>query len=298
MAHQLLYTSAEKGLRPGTRGFCTVAYTKGLAPAHIQLLEALSGYKGLQGTDSDSTSPVAFCHYQSNLLGRDFSILSRLAAIPPDHTGRSNKLAHHYLIHKRERPANGPAWLSLQPEFFQTSWTPPPRLLDQTALPPATYAPPSPAHAWGELTGDCGLASLPAREFLENPAQPLYLVFRPGLEMLPLLAESLALLPPDKRWEVTYNTFFTQLPAGTLCAWRCVTPDAEILREARRTGRGKILDLTAGQLPAPPDDALTDAARHGLPKSPAPREDTKPPSPPKFRLLPPRPVNTLNLKPR
>ena len=45
MALELVYTSAERGLRPGTSGFCTVAMTRGLPPALVPRLEALGGYR-------------------------------------------------------------------------------------------------------------------------------------------------------------------------------------------------------------------------------------------------------------
>jgi hypothetical protein len=35
MALELVYTSATKGLRAGTSGFCTVAMTRGLPPALV-----------------------------------------------------------------------------------------------------------------------------------------------------------------------------------------------------------------------------------------------------------------------
>ena len=41
MALELIYTSAVRGLRAGTSGFCTVAMTKGLPPALVPRLEAL-----------------------------------------------------------------------------------------------------------------------------------------------------------------------------------------------------------------------------------------------------------------
>ena len=47
MAKELIYTSAERGLRPGTRGYCTVAHTRGMRPQTIQILEGLSAYKNL-----------------------------------------------------------------------------------------------------------------------------------------------------------------------------------------------------------------------------------------------------------
>ena len=48
-----------------------------------------------------------------------------------------------------------------------------------------------------------------------------YLIIEPGLDVLPLFAEAIALLPPDRRWQATFSTYFTTLPAGATCNWRC-----------------------------------------------------------------------------
>ena len=60
-------------------------------------------------------------------------------------------------------------------------------------------------------------------------ARQAVLIFPPGTDVLPLVAESLALLPAELRWRVTFSTYFTKLPPGIACQWRCViegTPEA------------------------------------------------------------------------
>jgi hypothetical protein len=41
---------------------------------------------------------------------------------------------------------------------------------------------------------------------LQDPGRPVYVLFDPGFDPLPLLAEALALLPADRRWDVTFST--------------------------------------------------------------------------------------------
>ena len=54
------------------------------------------------------------------------------------------------------------------------------------------------------------------------------------MDPLPLLAESLALLPPDRRWTVTFSTYFNKLPPGVECQWRCVVDGSpEVISCAR-----------------------------------------------------------------
>ena len=161
MAYELIYTSAERGLKPGTRGFCTVAHTQGLPPRNIQLMEALSAYKNLYSVHDaqENAEPIAWSHITSNLIGHTASIVSRVGATRADHTGRSNKLAHHVLLPVRERPAGGPAWLCQQEGVFLDRWDEEPHLIgEMKAIPSGDYAP-GPAVAWEALTGDPGYAA-------------------------------------------------------------------------------------------------------------------------------------------
>ncbi len=265
MAYELVYTSAEKGLRPGTRGFCTVAHTRGMPPQYIQLLEALSAYKGLRSSIdniSEMQEPVAWSHLYSSILGRGTSIVSRIGAAHPDHTGRSNKLAHHVICQSKERAAAGPAWLCQQPGFLLDEWDEAPHLLETQKDMPQGDATPAPAQNWAELTGDAGNAAILPDMFLGNPEGIVIILFLPGMELLPLIAESLALLPEYQRWKVTFNTYFSTLPAGSTCCWRCCLPDSDAYRDARRNPKAKILDLTGVELKTP-TGALAEYARTG-----------------------------------
>jgi hypothetical protein len=272
MAKELIYTSAERGLRPGTRGFCTVAYTRGMRPQTIQILEGLSVYKNLYAVHDPkiTLSPVAVSYYRLALMGRTIDVLSRVSPTQPDHTGRSNKMAHHVVLGSKEHVAGGPAALASQPGFFVESWSGDPRHIEEPKVIPAECAP-SDMHAahWEELVGDAGWAGVLAYTFLGRATSPAFLIFEPGMDILPLIGEALALLPPGKRWQVTFNTYFTSLPTQATCAWRCCVPDAEALREARRNPRVLTIDLTQ-PLPAPKENPLVRCAREG---GPPPQEE-------------------------
>ena len=45
MSQELHYTSVPRGLKPGSRGFCTVALTPHMPGPLVDRLEALSGYQ-------------------------------------------------------------------------------------------------------------------------------------------------------------------------------------------------------------------------------------------------------------
>ncbi len=302
MGHELIYTSAERGLRPGTRGFCTVAQTRGMPPQSVQLLEALSAYKGIRSTidcASDAAEPVAWSHLTSNLTGRNASVISRIGPAHPDHTGRSNKLAHHVILQGKERPAGGPAWLCMQPDFLLEQWNDAPHFIEEQKTIPDGDTECAIAGNWARLTGDAGNAALLPEMYLSNPGGIVLVVFSPGMDMLPLIAESLALLPPMTRWKVTFNTYFSTLPAGSLCSWRCCIEGSDSMREIKRNPNARILDLTGYDLVSPKSE-MAEMARTGLqpqkqtirvPK--AGNTDRE-----KFVLMDNRNINMLTLKPR
>ncbi len=265
MAEELFYTSAQRGLRPGTRGFCTVAYTHGLSPIAIRLLEALSAYKGAYAVHDPRAAagnPVAYSHYRTTIVGRNINILSRVGDSGADHTNRTNKIAHHVVLSSRERPSGGPAWLASHAGFLQDTWSGEPRELETPKSVPEGDSAGLRAATWEAVTGDAGWAGALAQAFISHPLVPSFIVFEPGMNTLALIAEALALIEPQKRWQVTFNTYFTSLPAGLGCNWRCCLPGADCLREARRNSRALLIDLTnlAGE---PPESPYVRCAREG-----------------------------------
>ncbi len=298
MAHELVYTSAERGLRPGTRGFCTVAHTRGMAPATMRMLESLSAYRSLYGAQEAATiaEPVAWSHYRVSLMGRSQNVLSRVSPIGVDHTNRSNKLAHHLLITSQERPVGGPLWLCAQPGVFLEEWNEEPHVIDQPKVLPSGDEESYIASSWASLTGDAGHAGTLASLFHARDDMIVVLVYEAGVEMAPLLREAMALLAPDERWLVTYNTYFTSLPAGMSCAWRCCVVDSDACREAKRNPKATVIDLT-GTLPEPDgNDSYVKRAREGGAPIVVKAPETQGKS--KFKLMQNREINQLNLKPR
>ena len=289
MAKELIYTSAERGLRPGTRGFCTVAHTRGMRPQTIQILEGLSAYRNLYAVHDPRTanSPVAISHYRLTAMGGSLNVLSRVAPTRADHTGRSNKMAHHVVLSSQELVPGGPGALASHPGFFVDSWEGAPRHIEEPKAVPRDCGPADVrAVHWEEATGDAGWAGVLASTASGRTPTPAFLVFEPGMDVLPLLGEALALLVPETRWQVTFSTFFTTLPPQATCAWRCCVPDSEALREVRRNPKALLIDLTR-PLPAIKDNPLVALARAGGPPlrkaESAPSEQA--PEAPSFVLL-------------
>ena len=237
VSQEILYTSAPRGLRPGSHGFCTVVSTAGMAKNLAERLESLSGYRHQDADESGNvpSSPVNFSHVRLAVGGQKYHVLSRICDAGSDYSGRTNKLAHYIALEPREALASpgGPAWVLSEAGFCVEKWdgevttVPPSRKKSRTDDCPAGKC-----RTWERVAGDAGWAGVLA-EAASAKGRPMTVIFKAGMDTLALVREALSLLPPDRRWEVTFSTYFTKLPAGVDCQWRFVldaTPEALALR--------------------------------------------------------------------
>jgi len=264
MSHELFYTSAPKGLRPGSRGFCTVASTEGL-PAHLaEQIESLSAYRPIfPPLDARAKlNPIVYSHLRITGGSKTYHVLSRIGPAGLDYSQRSNKFAHHVILEPGELPAGGPAWLLAQPGFLEDQWDGEVRYLAAGRIPPKGDTAPSVCRHWRDLTGDAGWAGVLADAFEKDPLRPIYLIFSPGTDVLPLVVESLMLLPPPKRWLVTFSTYFTNLPQGIPCLWRFVAKGSPEAANASRLPGALVINL-CDPLGKPVDSDLVEQARTG-----------------------------------
>jgi hypothetical protein len=268
MAMELIYTSTERGLRPGSRGFCTVAYTQGMPVELVQILEALSAYKNLYPVHDAraAMNPQAYTHFGYTVKCQNFNIVSRVGPTQADQTQRDNKLGHHVALARRDLVPAGPARLAAAEGMFIDQWDDDPHLIElPKELPELPKDDGTLAQTWEMVANDPGWAGVLAYNFLSRPTAQAYIIYEPGTPVLPLICEAMALVPPDRRWHVTFSTYFFFLPAGTTCTWRCCAADSDAAREARRQPRSLVIDLTK-KLPAIQDpNPLVVCARKGLP---------------------------------
>ncbi|MEO1527284.1 MAG: hypothetical protein AAFX06_17790 [Planctomycetota bacterium] len=248
MSSELLYTSAPKGLRHGSRGFCVVLTTAGMPINVISRLEAISSYRRLFAPDSghDDENPVAYAHQRLNLAGSQTSVLSRVAAYGTDYSGRPNKLAHHILLDSTEYAAAGPAWLMLQ-SLMRRDW------FGQCETP--SSGPEIPrgdqnariCSAWKSVYNDAGWGGVVAEEMLSGDTQPLWIIYPVEHRdvLLALMNESISLIPPEQRWRATFNTYAANIPPDVICKIRCVPAGGEEAKFAASSGR--VIDLTRSQ---------------------------------------------------
>ena len=280
MMQEIVFTSARRGLRSGSTGFCTVRSTRGMPGNLAQLLERLTGYAHIfdaYGSEA-SWNPVNYAHYVARLGGQRFHILARISNAPLDHTNRSNKLAHLLTTDSAALAvelSEGPASESLHMPWVKAwpSDSEPTVLSDdrQVVLPMAAQVRTGVCEAWKDATGDAGWAAVLA-SYAADSQTPLQIILprdvgtRSEHWTLQLVNEALSLLPPESRWDVSYSTFFTgNLPVSISCQWQFVLDGTDLAKKARLDPRSRTIDLPAiheKKLTAPQND-LTVFAQTG-----------------------------------
>lgn len=283
MVEEIIYTSSERGLKKGSRGFCTVISTAGMALNLAERLESLSGYRHAFPLNDPQAAlnPINFAHLTLRLAGRKLNVLSRVSDAGQDYTGRSNKLAHHVVLDSIAALPAGPARLLAEPGTVVERWDGTVRTIPARALGNAACPQQVALHLWKQLTGDGGWAGAVAEMLLQNPA-PVSVIFRAGTDNLSLVREVLDLLPSQQRWDITFSTYFTRLLAGTDCQLRFIldgTPEATTLRN---DARARLVDLTR-PLPPATGGVLVEQARSGTIQL---INSVQPPSPPSTRNKP------------
>jgi GTPase-associated protein 1 len=266
VSQEILYTSARQGLKPGSRGFCTVVSTQGMAQNLASRLESLSGYRHAYPVHDPRAkqNPVNYSHLLINVGGRPYHVLSRICDAGWDYTKRSNKLAHHVALQPKEIAdvPGGPAWVMSDDTFCETTWDDTTRILPAGRKPRSGDFPCQVCQAWAKLAGDAGWAGVLAESALVKRVRPISLIFKPGTDTLLLALEALSLLPSKNRWKVTFSTYFTKLPAGVDCQWRFLLDDSPEAQAVRRDPHAAVIDLCSTLGPAQGGE-LVEVARKG-----------------------------------
>ena len=158
MALELIYTSAPRGLRAGTSGYCTVAQTRGLREDLAAALERRS----LFAHESKGESPVYFSFRNVSLGGSNWRVLSRARDAGLDFTGRRHFLVHHLILEMAEDVAGiQPAEILLGWKGWCETWNGGPEEL-VARRPEALFRDLNqirlPAQGWKRETGDAAWA--------------------------------------------------------------------------------------------------------------------------------------------
>lgn len=298
MALELVYTSVPMGLLPGRTGFSTVAMTKGMNPLLVNTLEGMVAYTPLfEHYDAKAAfNPPSFFHSRISSGRENYDVLGRVSACGLDYTKRSNKIGHFILFPESEKSPVGPSGVLSDSQLFITEWEgapryyPAPRVVNFQA--PASFR----ASAWESVTGDAGWGAWLAESYMSRKDVPCFVFYDPlrQSDMLSLVRESLLFLPKEMRWEVTWNTYLTSLPAGAKCNWRFCVPTPEILGAIGCGPNANVLDLrqplgTAGRGP------LADCARNGMDPYPERKSFSVPNPPPQSADLKSRSNDGMSL---
>lgn len=296
MAQELQYTSVPQGLKPGSRGFCAVVMTRGMSPHVSERLESLSGYDMFYkvGSPNIDRNPPQHAHWIVELDGKPSHVLSYVGYAGMDFNGRANKFAHHVRLEDSDLAPGGPAWMILNQGAMIRTFMPPARWVEPRSMPRGD-APARECEAWIRAWGDAGWAGVLAQQTLIDPAKPVYVIYPMLIDPLPLIAEAVALLPTEARWQATFSSYFTRVPADVTCSWRFCLEGTDAAKEARAAAnRTLMIDLLANRQRAP-DSAMAIAARKAaakfnplslsskydaLPAAPAQPKPTPPPTNP------------------
>jgi hypothetical protein len=261
MSQEIIYTSAPRGLKIGSKGFCTVASTRNMAKPLAERLEALSGYRHLF-PPGDLRNPVTYSHIILTIAGKRYHVLSRVADAGYDYSQRSNKIAHHVALTEQETVSAGPAWLLSQPAFMASIWSREPSFFESGRVPPSGLLEPAVCETWQNVAGDAGWAGVLAETVLSSDQNEVYLIYNEAMDVLRLILEAQALLPESSRWLATFTTNYTKLPPNVECRWRCVLEGSDEAAQIQRLRHVMVLDLSK-PIGQPTLSAAVDAARNG-----------------------------------
>jgi hypothetical protein len=267
---ELVYTSVPRGLAPGTSGYTVVAQTTRIDGRLAQIAKGLSSHSPLDATNprAHAAEPVNWVHLVAD---QGVHVVSRIGACPPDHTNRSNFVAHHLLLSPadtRTCPA-GPADLLAVPNLFQVAWTGDPRELAPRTLPTPRSDSPN-GNAFSAVGLDPGWAESLADRLRDRSVRETWLVYPRGMDMLALIRSVLSHLSPEERWAATFTTLATRTFPGMEfpARLRCVVSEIPYAKEV--LGKDGAFDL--GSRPAPPPQrrvaaATAPATAAGTPKA-------------------------------
>ena len=239
MIEEMVYTSAPKGLRSGSSGFCTVEATEGMKDPAIDLLESLSAY------DASPSSNVNWMHLKQTSAGSTRHIFSRVAPLRGEFSGRSNKLAHHVCVSQSELPPAGPFAVLGQGGLMFSTWSGQVRRLPRrtSAKSARPIAGPSVCRTWQNACGDAGVAGGLLSRLLDSSGGTIWLVRSPEMDALALTEEMVALLPSAHRWNITFTTYLHKLSPTLDCRLRWVLENSPSSRSIQNLGTDRLFDL-------------------------------------------------------
>jgi len=265
VSFELVYTSARRGLREGTSGFCTVAATDGIPRPLHEKLESLSGYSRAEAATA-TEPPVNHSHLTIRLQRNIYHVVSRIGDAGIDYTGRTNKIAHHLALSANEAAGfpHGPAALFADYRFWHADWDADPETFPPGRVPSSYAEAVEDFGTWAGVFGDAGWAGVLGNAVADGLKPVSIIVPNPDDTMM-LLHEALLLVPPRDRWKVCFSTYFSRLAPGTQCHWRFVLDGTAEARKLRARSLGLLIDPHRSTGSPPDGNRFVEAARDDEP---------------------------------
>ena len=220
-------------------------------PKYISLCESLSSYRYLYPLDHPlyDLNPAIYSHHRFYINRQPVSILSKVVPAGRDYSGRENKFAHHIILDQDETVRCGPAWVMMNGALFRDNWNEEPCLLPMNTIElPRVSASEEKFSApnWQSLYGDGKPAGILAQSAIDRPGAPSFIIFDPQkiYSCLPLIVDAMMLIPPEKRWEITFNTCFFSKPMDSDCLWRCCINDPKFFPSFQKYYDAVLIDLS------------------------------------------------------
>jgi hypothetical protein len=272
MAREIVITSVPRGVKLGRTGFQVAMQTAGMRDDVAGVLEKMAGYRHLPA--GAGPNPVCYFHRVARTVAGQMHVLGRIVDAGVDFSNRSNKLAHMVVLEATDlsavAAASPAAVLAAIEGRLAATWMGAPEDRRQPfALAGISPSQPVPCGLWQQVMGDAGWAGVIAERALRN--EPTLLVGPDSSpascrRMLALFTEALAIVPPTKRWLVTFDT--TTLQADGIL-WRGTYAGSP---ESQATQAGVLIVHLSKPQPLPPHllaGELVEVARKGGLASPA-----------------------------
>jgi hypothetical protein len=243
MSFEFVHASVDRGVR-GDGGFTVAALTRGLPPALEPALSELSAYD-FDRNRAVGADRVDWAHRILSVHGRSYTVISRTGPCGNDVSGRPNRVAHHIVVSAEERAPAGPAWMLSKFEGLHETV---PAVGERESAPrlPQGDEAARPALAWEHRGFDRGWAGVIAQHLLDHPGATCCVVMPEEVDALPLACDVLALIPPEKRWLITFSTRFQRLPACGRCQLRFLRAGALGVRAMLAEPGARIVEVEKG----------------------------------------------------
>lgn len=248
------------------------------------------------GNDPDgSLKPVNFFYYKFD----KWYILGKIEPTGNDSPGGFNFLGQFFALDIFELQDCGPvAILGVLP--FVKSFEGEPRILPPCVIPMVPNPAKEICNQWASVTGDAGWAGVLAENLQSHqPSSVLYDKSLHGIRCLGLIGESLSLLSPGNRWNVTFSTHVDWFPRVNQVKLRMLQQGSDLSNQFKANSH--FINLTQKPMPPARGGELVTAARNGD----HPGENLSPgcsnpdpsPAPMEFQEEQIPPIPKINLKP-